>query len=118
MISIFPNYLILQAGGYSTSFDKGIYRTEMENGPAKTRNFKCRTMKIYNLKYHICSIDNKLSFESWWKNDIKMGALWFLWTDLESKAEYRARLRSEPQFDLKASTMEKWELTIQLEIWI
>jgi hypothetical protein len=117
MIADFPSYLILQPGSYSTTFDPGIYRTEMDSGPAKTRPKKCRTMKIFNVLYHACSIENKLAFETWWKSDIKMGALWFKWYDIETKTILRTRMRGEPSFQLKDKQMNSWDISLQLEVW-
>ena len=116
MISEFPIYVDIEASTYRESMISTVIRSDFDSGFAKQRRQYCASFKRVSFDISICN-ERYDDFISWWKNDINMGADWFLFVDPSSEKQKRARL-IEFDIDLRPDKlMRKWNTSISMEIF-
>lgn len=77
----FPSYAKIQFAGYSQQRESGLMRTEMESGPPRQAKVRSKVMLTRNVKLYFASLSDFQSFETWYANELSLGALWFNFPD-------------------------------------
>lgn len=113
-----PSYVKILFDGYQQTRESGILRTEFENGPPRQARFKSRVMITRQAKLYIDSNADFQTFETWFKNDLQGGALFFTMTDPATKSSIEARFVGGT-YSVRplSSTWNKFEITCQIESW-
>lgn len=117
-MATFPHEsLVLLSEGMSVSYDTAVLRSEMDAGPPKVRAYKCKTMKVIKAVYHACECDSVQVFETWWKEETKLGSRWFKYQDPCTAEFIKARFRSEPTWSSSTQNLNDWRLSVEIETW-
>lgn len=113
-----PAYAKLMFDSYSQKREPAILRTDMESGPPRQAKIRSRVMLTRTVKIVIESLNNFNSFETWFKNDLQYGALFFNMTDPVTKTTIEARFVSgEYTSRPMASTLNVWQIDAEIESW-
>lgn len=113
-----PNYVKILYSGYSQKRESALLRTEMENGPPKQAKIRSRVMITRAAKLYISSKANFQSFETWYRDDLDEGALFFNMTDPVSGSTIEARFVGGGYTATPMSAaMELWEVDVNIESW-
>lgn len=80
MIISFPDYIFIDDNGLERANTPNVLRSEMEVGPQKTRPIQ--TTPMFQVSMSISMRANRLAeFRTWFNQDIRFGAYWFLMSD-------------------------------------
>lgn len=82
-MAAFPPYAKIVAAGYSEEADVGMLRTDMDGGIAKQRPRWTAEINKRDVTILTLSLDDKLAFDTWLKEEVNFGAGWFDWRDLD-----------------------------------
>jgi hypothetical protein len=113
-----PSYVKILFEGYSQTRESGILRTEFETGPPRQARFKSRVMITRDARLYISGNNNFQSFETWFMNDLKGGALFFNLTDPVKGTTTEGRFVGGTYVATPlSSSMGHWEIRCQIESW-
>ena len=90
MIPKFPTYIFIDDSSLQRVSMPNVLRSEMEIGPQKTRPIQSVPLFQFQASISIC-VDKLLNFRTWYQNEIKFGADWFLMNDPFDGTERRFR---------------------------
>lgn len=77
----FPSYACILMEGYSEQPDYNGLRTDMDGGIAKQRPRRTRPLLTRAASVGVRSVEDKVLFDSWFRNSIAGGFSWFTFTD-------------------------------------
>ena len=113
-----PSYARLMFNEYQQKRESAILRTEMESGPPKQAKVRSRVMLTRSVKIVIESLDNFKLFETWFKDDLDYGALFFNMTDPVTKLTIEARfVGGEYTARPLIAAMNVWQIEASIESW-
>lgn len=113
-----PAYAAILFDGYAEEPEPAVIRTEMESGPAKQAMVRSLVTIQRPVKALITSNADYQSFMTWFRTDIKRGALWFDWTDPVDGQVKQARIvggKIDPRPQRK--DMSRWHIGLRIETW-
>lgn len=91
-MATFPSYADILLGGYSETQDTGVKRTETDGGIAKQRPGWSIPVVRRSASISVASLTDKQAFDTWMKNELAGGALWFDFTDPVDGKTKRAQI--------------------------
>jgi hypothetical protein len=113
-----PSYVRILFDGYQEQKESGILRTEFESGPPRQARFKSRVMKTRAAKLYLETKQNFFDFETWFREDLKGGALFFNMTDPVTGQTIEARFVAGSYVSKPMSAaLDCWEVECQIENW-
>lgn len=117
-MATFPSYAKVHLAGFGEEAEDGMLRTPMESGPPKQLKLKSRVMVSRRVVVRLNSKADYLSFVTWFRTTINMGADWFTWSDPVSGSAVSARFsgplgRAEPVGRLS----DAWLVQATIETW-
>lgn len=104
---------------YGETPESAVLRTEMESGPAKQAMVRTRQSIGRPVSYRFSSA-NYIAFKTWYRDDIKRGALWFDWRDPLNDKLKQARMVGgvyEAQAYDPGQGPLSYDVTFQIETW-
>lgn len=78
----FPSYAKIVIAGYAEETDVGMLRTDMDGGLAKQRPRWSAIVKR-DVTILVLSLEDRLAFNHWMRDEINLGSGWFDWRDLD-----------------------------------
>lgn len=113
-----PSYVKILYQDYSQRRESALLRTEMESGPPKQAKVRSRVMLTRAAKLYLSSKADFQSFETWYKDDLDEGSLWFNMTDPVSGSTVEARFVGGGYTATPMSAaMELWQVEVNIESW-
>lgn len=113
-----PSYVKILFDGYGQKQESAILRTEMESGPPRQARIRSRVMLTRSAKLYFDTKANFQSFETWYRQDLAHGSLWFNMTDPVSGATVEARFVAGGYTAAPMSAkMNLWTVNVQIESW-
>jgi hypothetical protein len=113
-----PAYVKILFDQYAEEKESGILRTEFENGPPRQAKFKSRTLKTRSVRLFIDTNANFQAFETWFREDLEQGALFFDFTDPVTNQTTQGRFVSGVYTARPlSSSMNVWQVECQIESW-
>ena len=113
-----PSYVKILYSGYSQRRESALLRTEMESGPPKQAKIRSRVMVTRAAKLYLSSKADFQSFETWFKDDLDEGALFFNMTDPVSGSTIEARFVGGGYTATPMSAkLNLWEVDVNIESW-
>lgn len=114
----FPAYAKVLFDGFGENPESAVLRTEMESGPKKQAQVRSRALVVRPMRCLFTSKADYLSFETWFRTDIKRGAVWFDWTDPVSGTVKKAQIvNGKIEAKPTRKDMERWIVSFELETW-
>lgn len=113
-----PSYVKVFFRDYSRKRDSVLLRTEMESGAPRQAKIRSRPMVTRTAILFLETKADFLSFESWYKNDIDEGAMWFNFYDPVQSATVQGRFvgggyTARPI----TAALNQWEVEVSIESW-
>lgn len=113
-----PSYVKVFFRDFQQKRDSVLLRTEMESGAPRQAKIRSRPMITRTAILFMETKADFLSFETWYKEDIDEGAMWFNFYDPVKEATVQARFvgggyTARP---LSAS-LKQWEVETSIESW-
>lgn len=113
-----PSYARIMFDSYVQKHEPAILRTDMESGPPRQAKIRSRVMLTRTVKIVIESLTNFQAFETWFKEDIEFGALFFNMRDPVSKETIEARfVGGEYTARPLTGTLTLWQIEAAIESW-
>ena len=113
-----PSYVKILFQDYSQRRESALLRTEMESGPPKQAKVRSRVMLTRAAKLYLSSKSDFQSFETWYREDLDEGALWFDMTDPVSGSTIEARFVGGGYTATPMSAaMQLWQVEVNIESW-
>lgn len=113
-----PSYVKILYDGYAQKQETAVLRTEMESGPPRQARIRSRVMLTRSAKLYFDSKANFQSFETFYRETLQHGALFFNMTDPVSGATIEARFVAGGYNAAPMSAkMNLWVVDIQIESW-
>lgn len=113
-----PSYVKILFQDYSQRRESALLRTEMESGPPKQAKVRSRVMLTRAAKLYLSSKADFQSFETWYREDLDEGALWFDMTDPVSGSTIEARFVGGGYTATPMSAaMQLWQVEVNIESW-
>lgn len=123
MITTFPSYPTLNFSGHTYSPQVAVQRTQFEDGAVRQHMYVSRNLVRRRVEYTLCDADDFLQFRFWVRDDLRRGALWFMWRDplreKEGSTELtRARIvEGKVEYTPLEATLGMWTASFELEHW-
>lgn len=113
-----PNYARLMRDGYKHQRESALLRSDMESGPPRQARIKSTPMVTKTCTIYLGSKVDFESFEDWYVNELKEGALWFTYLDPVSESTKMARFvgggyEATPRANIHGS----WLISAKIESW-
>lgn len=113
-----PSYVKILYDGYSQVQESAVLRTEMESGPPRQARIRSRVMLTRAAKLYLSTKANFQAFETWYRDTLQHGSLWFNMTDPVSGSTVEARFVAGGYTATPMSAkMDLWVVDIQIESW-
>lgn len=113
-----PSYVKILFQDYSQRRESALLRTEMESGPPKQAKVRSRVMLTRAAKLYLSSKADFQSFETWYREDLDEGALFFNMTDPVSGSTIEARFVGGGYTATPMSAaMQLWQVEVNIESW-
>jgi hypothetical protein len=113
-----PSYVKILFQDYSQRRESALLRTEMESGPPKQAKVRSRVMLTRAAKLYLSSKADFQSFETWYRENLDEGALWFDMTDPVSGSTIEARFVGGGYTATPMSAaMQLWQVEVNIESW-
>lgn len=123
MISYFPGYPALVFNGHDYSPQVAVQRTQFEDGAVRQHMTVSRNLVRRRVRYTLCNSDDFKTFRDWVRDDLKRGALWFMWPcpikQRDGSAQpIRARIvDGQVNYRPLDATLNAWEMDFEIEHW-
>ncbi|PWM78779.1 MAG: hypothetical protein DBY32_04715 [Phascolarctobacterium sp.] len=102
-----PNYPL------GEELEDSTLRSTFEDGTVQTRQKFTRVRTTYSVEWGNMPDEHKQTLESFYKNDVKGGALAFNWTHPQSGVTKNVRFTEPPKMSL--SVTKYWSVSISLQ---
>lgn len=113
-----PSYVKILFQDYSQRRESALLRTEMESGPPKQAKVRSRVMLTRAAKLYLSSKADFQSFETWYREDLDEGALFFTMVDPVSGSNIEARFVGGGYTATPMSAaMQLWQVEVNIESW-
>lgn len=113
-----PVYARIMFDSYSQKREPAVLRTDMESGPPRQAKIRSRVMLTRTVRIVIESLANFQAFETWFKEDIQYGSLFFNMRDPVSKTTVEARfVGGEYTARPLTGTLTLWQIDASIESW-
>lgn len=117
----FPAYAQLILDDYSPRSAGGVERTEMEDGFIEQAPVQSLARYEVDLTYRLEGLERKREFEAWRAKDLRLGALFFAWPDVEDPSGAtlrRARIVSGAvAYKALTNRLDDFLVSFTLEFW-
>lgn len=112
MMPRLPNYVFIDDTSLQRAQMPNVLRSEMETGPNKTRPIQSVPMFQIAMNIYIC--DDKLTdFRTWYRNELKDGASWFIMRDPFDGTERRFRFVNYEYAWVKGGDVLSTQITVE-----
>lgn len=82
-MAIFPSYAWVLKDNYDETPSYGVLRTDMDGGLSKQRPTRSIPVVTRTVNVYVGSLADKISFDTWFRNDLNGGTGWFDWVDVD-----------------------------------
>lgn len=123
MISNFPTYPTLVFDGHTFSPQVAVQRTQFEDGAVRQHMYTSRNLVRRRVRYTLCNSDDFHSFRDWVRDELKRGALWFMWPCPVKQRDgstqpIRARIvEGKVEYAPLEASLNMWTMDFEIEHW-
>jgi phage-related protein len=120
-ITHLPDYATVINDGYGTTVKHDVRRTQFEDGYIRQSARASRARVERQVKIVFCDLETYQQFLCWWRDDLRNGSRFFLWTPPDIGEEIRCRFIQDLQVEHKArfiSRDTKMIVSTTIEHWM